>query len=191
MTKFFYLIVNLFNKFYLLQMKICCERSKKIEIEDGIPDVEDEETVLDFWGSSKSTDIWRKYENLVKNSISYFVQVTLLYKDFSRVVVDLVEEFARLGKAPKWNIYYFIVFFAQALTLGVSLILIKYYKLMNKSSICCGISSMNLKIYKMWVCKIIKNHQASMTSLYEDIFQLEYFGVLYPDWNFIEGPQAN
>jgi len=62
---------------------------------------------------------------------------------------------------------------------------------MNKSSIGFGISSMNLKIYKMRVYKIIKNHQASKTSLYEDIFQLGYFGVLYPDWNFIEGPQAN
>ena len=33
--------------------------------------------------------------------------------------MDLVEEFARLGKALKWKIYYFIVFSAQASTLGV------------------------------------------------------------------------
>ena len=36
------------------------------------------------------------------------------------VVVDLVEEFARLGKALKCKIYYFISFSAQASTLGVS-----------------------------------------------------------------------
>ena len=35
------------------------------------------------------------------------------------VVVDLVEEFARLGKTLKWKIYYFIVFSAQASKLGV------------------------------------------------------------------------
>ena len=38
---------------------------------------------------------------------------------FEEVVVDLVEEFARLGKALKWKIYYFIGFSAQASTLGV------------------------------------------------------------------------
>ena len=32
------------------------------------------------------------------------------------VVVDLVEEFAGLGKALKWKIYYVIVFSAQAST---------------------------------------------------------------------------
>ena len=35
------------------------------------------------------------------------------------VVVDFVEEFARLGKALKWKIYYYIGFSAQASTLGV------------------------------------------------------------------------
>ena len=35
------------------------------------------------------------------------------------VVVDLVEEFARLGKALKWKIYYFMGFSAQASTLSV------------------------------------------------------------------------
>ena len=34
-------------------------------------------------------------------------------------MVDLVAEFARLGTALKWKIYYFIVFSAQASTLGV------------------------------------------------------------------------
>ena len=38
---------------------------------------------------------------------------------FEEVVVDLVEEFARLGKALKWKIYYFIGFSAQASTLSV------------------------------------------------------------------------
>ena len=33
--------------------------------------------------------------------------------------MDLVEEFARLGKALKWNIYYFIGFSAEASTSGV------------------------------------------------------------------------
>ena len=37
---------------------------------------------------------------------------------FEEVVVDLIEEFARLGKALKLKIYYFIVFSAQASTLG-------------------------------------------------------------------------
>ena len=35
------------------------------------------------------------------------------------MVVDLVEEFARLGKALKWKIDYFIGISAQASTLGV------------------------------------------------------------------------
>ena len=39
---------------------------------------------------------------------------------FEEVVMDLVEEFARLGKALKLKIYYFIGFSAQASTLGVS-----------------------------------------------------------------------
>ena len=44
------------------------------------------------------------------------------YNKFEEVVMDLVEEFARLGKALEWKIYYFIVFSAQASTLGVFLI---------------------------------------------------------------------
>ena len=38
----------------------------------------------------------------------------------------MVEEFARLGKALKWKIYYFIGFSAQASTLGVFFYLNKY-----------------------------------------------------------------
>ena len=38
---------------------------------------------------------------------------------FEEVVVNSVEEFARLGRALKWKIYYFIGFSAQASTLGV------------------------------------------------------------------------
>ena len=45
---------------------------------------------------------------------------------FEEVVVDLVEGFARLGKALKWKIYYFIGFSAQASTLGVFFYLNKY-----------------------------------------------------------------
>ena len=46
-------MVDFFNKFYELEMKICCKRSKKIEVEDRIQktDGEDEETVLDFLGA--------------------------------------------------------------------------------------------------------------------------------------------
>ena len=40
--------------------------------------------------------------------------------DIEEVVVDLVEEFARLGKGLRWKIYYFIGFHVQASTLGVS-----------------------------------------------------------------------
>ena len=37
---------------------------------------------------------------------------------FEEVVVDLVEEFERLGKALKWKIYYFIVFFCASVDVG-------------------------------------------------------------------------
>ena len=74
-----------------------CERSKKIEFEDRIQktDGEDEETVFGLPGAVRSLRI------------------------FEEVVVDVVEEFARLGKALKWKIYYFIGFSARASTLGV------------------------------------------------------------------------
>ena len=74
-----------------------CERSKNIEVEDRIQktDGEDEETVLGLPGAVRSLRI------------------------LEEVAVDLVEEFARLGKALKWKIYYFIGFSAQASTLGV------------------------------------------------------------------------
>ena len=74
-----------------------CERSKKIEVEDRIQkiDGEDEETVFGLPVAVRSLRI------------------------FEEVVVDLVEEFARLGKALKWKIYYFVVVSAQASTLGV------------------------------------------------------------------------
>ena len=41
------------------------------------------------------------------------------YGYFKKCVLDLVEEIVKLGKALKWNIYYFIGFSAQASTLGV------------------------------------------------------------------------
>ena len=73
-----------------------CERSKKIEVENRIQktDGEDEETVFDPPGAFR-------------------------LRIFEEMVVDLVEEFAKLGKALKWKIYYFFVFSAQASTLGV------------------------------------------------------------------------
>ena len=81
-----------------------CERSKKIEVEDRIQktDGEDEETVFGLPGAVRSLQI------------------------FEEVVVNLVEEFARLGKALKWKIYYFIGFSAQASTLGVFFDVNKY-----------------------------------------------------------------
>ena len=76
-----------------------CERSKKIEVEDRIQKtVQDEKTVFGLPSAVRSLQI------------------------FEEVVVDLVEEFARLGKALKWKICYFIGFSAQASTLGVSLL---------------------------------------------------------------------
>ena len=68
-----------------------CERSKKIEVEDRIHKTDGED-------EETVLDFLVEYE----------------------VVVDLVEEFASLGKARKWKICYFIGFSAQALTLGVS-----------------------------------------------------------------------
>ena len=58
-----------------------CEKSKKIEVEDRIQknDGEDEETVFEIPGAVRSLRI------------------------FEEAVVDLVEEFARLGKALKWK----------------------------------------------------------------------------------------
>ena len=74
-----------------------CERSQKIEVEDRIQktNVEDEERVFGLPGAVRSLRM------------------------FKEVVVDLAEEFPRLGKALKWKIYYFIGFSAQALTLVV------------------------------------------------------------------------
>ena len=47
-------------------------------------------------------------------------------RNFEEVVVDLVEEFASLGKALKCKIYYFIGFSAQTLTLGIFFYLNEY-----------------------------------------------------------------
>ena len=84
-----------------------------MEVEDRIQktDGKDEETVFGLPGAVRSLRI------------------------FEEVVVDLVEEFARLGKALKWKIYYFIGFSAQASTLGVFFYLNKYASSMGSSNL--------------------------------------------------------
>ena len=74
-----------------------CERNKKIEVEDRIQktDGEDEKTVFGLPGAVQSLRI------------------------FEEVVVHFLEEFAKVGKALKWRIYFFIGFSAQASTLRV------------------------------------------------------------------------
>ena len=52
--------------------------------------------------------------------------------------MDLVEEFARLGKALKWKIYYFIGFSAQASMLGVFFDLNKYASGLGSTNLCEG-----------------------------------------------------
>ena len=44
---------------------------------------------------------------------------------FEEVVVDFVEEFARMGKALKWKIYYCIGFFCTSVDVGCFLLLNK------------------------------------------------------------------
>ena len=60
-------------------------------------------------------------ENLCERSKKIEVEDRIQKTDGEdeEAVVDLVEEFARLGKALKWKISYFIGFSAQASTLGV------------------------------------------------------------------------
>ena len=90
---------GLFQQLLLTWNENLCERSKKIEVEDRIQktDGEDEEQVFGLPGAVRSLRI------------------------FEEVLVDLVEEFARLGKALKWKIYYLIGFSALASKFGVSL----------------------------------------------------------------------
>ena len=74
---------GLFQKVLLLTWhENLCERSKNIEVENRIQktDGEDEETIFGLAGAVRSLRI------------------------FEEVVVDLVKEFARLGKALKWKI---------------------------------------------------------------------------------------
>ena len=82
-------------------MKICVKEARRLKLKTEfrrLADEEDEETVLNFLA---------QYE---------------IYGYLKKYVVDLVEEFARLEKALKWKIYYFIGFSEQASTLGVFLI---------------------------------------------------------------------
>ena len=90
-------IRGLFQQVLLTWNENPCERSKKIEVEDRIQktDGEDEETVLDFLAQCEVYGYLKKWRWI------------------------WLEEFARLGKALKWKIYYFIGFSAQASTLGV------------------------------------------------------------------------
>ena len=60
----------------------------------------------------------RLMEKMKKRFLDFLAQYEV-YGYLKKWVVDLIEEFARLGKALKWKIYYFIVFAAKASTLGV------------------------------------------------------------------------
>ena len=73
-----------------------CERSKKIEVEDRIQktDGEDEETVFGLPGAVRSLRI------------------------FEEVVVDLVEEFARVGKGAQVENLLFYWFFCASVDVG-------------------------------------------------------------------------
>ena len=90
-------MVDFFNKFYELEMKICAKEARRLKSKIEFRRLM-EKMKKRFWTSWRST----------KSTVI-----------FEEVVVDLVEEFARLGKALKWKIYYFIGFSAQASTLGV------------------------------------------------------------------------
>ena len=61
----------------------------------------------------------RLVEKMKKRFLNLLAKYEVYGLIFEEVVVGLVEEFARLGKALKWKIYYFIGFSAQASTLGV------------------------------------------------------------------------
>ena len=96
-------MVDFFNKFYELEMKICAKEARRLKSKIEFRRLM-EKMKKRFWTSWRST----------KSTVI-----------FEEVVVDLVEEFARLGKALKWKIYYFIVFSAQASMLGVFFLTLK------------------------------------------------------------------
>ena len=67
----------------------------------------------------KSKIEFRRLMEKMKTRFLDFLAHYEVYGYFEEVVADLVEEFAGLGKALKWKIYYFIGFFEQVSTLGV------------------------------------------------------------------------
>ena len=90
-------MVDFFNKFYELERKMCAKEARRLK---------------------SKIEFRRLMEKMKKRFLGLPGAVRSL-RIFEEVVVDLVEEFARLGKALKWKIYYFIGFSAQASTLGV------------------------------------------------------------------------
>jgi len=86
-------MVDFFNKFYQLEMKICAKEARRL----------------------KSKIEFKRLMEKMKKRYGLPGAVRSL-RIFEEVVVDLVEEFTRFGKALKWKIYYFIGFSAQAST---------------------------------------------------------------------------
>ena len=89
-------MVEFFNKFYELEMKICAKEARRLK---------------------SKIEFRRLMEKMKKRFLGLPGAVRSL-RIFEEVVVDLVEEFARLEKVLRWKIYYFIGFYAQASTLG-------------------------------------------------------------------------
>ena len=81
-------MVDFFNKFYWLQMKICAKEARRLKskIEFRTLMEKMKKRFWSSWRNTKSTDIWR-------NGVGFGRRIS------------------RLEKALKWNIYYFIYFF--------------------------------------------------------------------------------
>ena len=83
-------MMDFFNKFYELEMKICAKEARRL----------------------KSKEEFRKLMEKMKRFLDFLAQYEV-YGYLKELVVDLVEEFARLGKALKWEIIYFIGFLRE------------------------------------------------------------------------------
>ena len=61
MTKIFYLMVDLFNKFYKLEMKICAKEARRLKSKTEFRRLMEKikKRFWTSWRSTKSTDIWR------------------------------------------------------------------------------------------------------------------------------------
>eukprot|EP00493_Phyllostaurus_siculus_P020590 UN20915 len=55
-------------------------------------------------------------EKMKKRFLDFLTQYEVY--EFEEEVVDLVEEFARLGKALKWKIYYPVLFLCASVDVG-------------------------------------------------------------------------